>query len=128
MKHMMESLIALQDLQLKSGAQTGAAKEEITKLRANVPDPVLAHFDRLLARGKKGIALVKNGVCTGCHLKVSSGTFGNLWNTNEIHLCATCGRYLYLPPQAETEAPKVEAVAAKVKKPRKKAKLELAAP
>lgn len=127
MKHAMESLIALQELQLRNGGQTEAVKEEIAKLRGNVPEPILAHFDRLLARGKKGVAVVNNGVCSGCHLRVSSGTLGNLWNTNEIHLCDSCGRYLYLPPQSEIDIAKARPAPEKTRKRRAKPDLQLAA-
>src|SRR5687768_4017755 len=122
MKTVMETLITLQELELKTGRQTAASKEEIARLRSNVPAPILGHFDRLLARGKKGVALAINGVCSACHLKISSGTMGNLWDTNNIHLCDSCGRYLYLPPQTEAAAPE-PTPAVKARKPRKKAEL-----
>jgi predicted nucleic acid-binding Zn-ribbon protein len=125
MKIVMESLLALQELQLRSSRQTAATKEEITRLRSNVPEPILGHFDRLLARGKRGVALARKGVCSECHLKISSGTLGNLPDINSIHLCDSCGRYLYLPP-TDTSAPEPTPVPAKIRKPRKRAELALA--
>ena len=126
MKKVMESLIALQELQLKA-RKSAVSKEEIINLRSTVPDPILAHFDRLISRGKKGVALVRNGVCSACHLKISSGTLGQLPYSTDIHLCDSCGRYLYLPPETETPAP-VETKPAKqtTRKPRKKAELAVA--
>ncbi|MBI2496883.1 MAG: hypothetical protein HYV75_02790, partial [Opitutae bacterium] len=38
--------------------QAGATTEETDKLRAQVPAVVLAHFDRLIAQGRKGVAEV----------------------------------------------------------------------
>ena len=112
----MESLIALQAIQLKRGRQTSAAKEDIAKLRSNVPEGILGHFDRLITRGKKGVAVARNGVCGECHLKISSGTWANLPHRSDIHLCDTCGRYLYLPPQTAAQAPSAPAKAAKSRK------------
>ena len=117
----MESLIALQQIQLKRLRQTAAVKEEIAKLRTDIPEGILGHFDRLLARGKKGVAIARNGVCSECHLRISSGTLGSLPHRNDIHLCDSCGRYLYLPPQIAAVAPEPAPVRAKAPKPRRKA-------
>lgn len=113
MKNVLARLITLQDLQLKRGRKTAATTEEIRRLRAGIPEPVLAHFDRMLARGKTGVAIANNGVCGGCHLRISSGTWGNLRDTNRIHLCDSCGRYLYLCTESETPPPKVSEKAKK---------------
>ena len=122
----MESLVALQEIQLKRPRQTAATKEEITKFRSDIPEGILGHFDRLLARGKKGVALARNGVCTECHLKISSGTWANLPRKSDIHLCDSCGRYLYLPPQADIALPDPVAAPAKPAKSRKKKEPALA--
>jgi predicted nucleic acid-binding Zn-ribbon protein len=91
----MENLAALQEIQLRDGISAETPK--VKKLRAQVPESILAHFERLIARGKKGVALVHAGVCSECHLRLSSGTLGSLAHTEEIHKCDNCGRYLLLP-------------------------------
>ncbi|MDE3067765.1 MAG: hypothetical protein KGJ60_09460 [Verrucomicrobiota bacterium] len=98
----MEKLLALQQLQLRSKALSPADEREVSKLREGVPAPVLGHFDRLIARGKKGVAHVRHGVCAECHIRASTGTLGTLAAGTDIQLCGNCGRYLYLP---EDEAP-----------------------
>ena len=93
------------------------------ELRAKIPAPILGHYDRLLARGKKGVAIVSNQVCTGCHMSVPIGVITMLMRGEDIQLCDTCGRYLYLPapvavPAAEPPAdkkPEKSAKPAKVK-------------
>ena len=80
-----------------------------TELRNIVPQPILAHYDRLVTRGKKGVAIVRNQVCTGCHMKLPIGTINTLMQQHDIQLCDTCGRYLYLP--AEPVAPEPPAAA-----------------
>jgi hypothetical protein len=127
MKNVLERLITIQDLQLKRGRQTAATKEEITRLRADIPEPILAHFDRMLARGKKGVAIANHGVCMGCHLKISSGTWGNLQHSSDIHLCDSCGRYLYRPPETETAPPQLAPPRVKARKRTRNSEIGLAA-
>ena len=91
----MENLVTLQDLQLRD--RIPAENPKVKKLRAQVPESILARFDRLVARGKKGVATVRAGVCSECHLRLSSGTLGGLGHTEEIHICDNCGRYLLRP-------------------------------
>jgi predicted nucleic acid-binding Zn-ribbon protein len=117
----MESLMALQAAQLKPARHTATAKEDIAKLRNGIPEGILGHFDRLLARGKKGVSIARNGVCSECHLKISSGTWANLPHRSDIHLCDTCGRYLYLPPQTAADALEGPSDPSKAPKSRKKA-------
>lgn len=97
MRKMMEDLLTLQRFHFDPRAKEGVSQAEIQKLRVSVPAPVLAHFDRMLARGKKGVAIVRNGVCSGCHLRLTSGTSADILDHTEIHVCDSCGRYLYLP-------------------------------
>jgi len=71
----------------------------IKGLRAEIPAPVLAHYDRLRSRGKKGVSVIRNNVCSGCHMGVAIGTIVTLKKGKDIQLCGSCGRYLYLPPE-----------------------------
>ncbi len=93
----MDRLRALQRLEFGPGARTAAAKVELEKLRAAVPSSILAHYERLVAHGKKGVAVARNGVCGECHLRIPSGTLAALVYTDEVSLCENCGHYLYLP-------------------------------
>jgi NMD protein affecting ribosome stability and mRNA decay len=45
------------------------------------------------------VAIVRNGVCTECHLKVAIGALASLAHETDIQLCGNCGRYLFLPAQ-----------------------------
>ena len=90
------------------------------ELRSYIPQPVLAHYDRLVARGKKGVAIIRNQVCTGCHMRLPIGTINTLMQKQDIQLCDSCGRYLYLPEQ--TEAPVAEPVLTAQPKPKRKRK------
>jgi predicted nucleic acid-binding Zn-ribbon protein len=97
MRQIMQQLLALQALELDTKPLTLKHEGEILKLREKVPAAILTHFNRLIARGKKGVAIARNGVCSECHLRVTPGTLASLAYTTETHLCDNCGRYLYLP-------------------------------
>lgn len=104
----MDQLLALQKLALDPKPLTPDHKAEVLKLRERVPAPILGHFDRLIARGKKGVAIARNDACGECHLRLPSGTLAALAYTDEVHLCDNCGRYLYLPanePLGLTDSP-----------------------
>jgi hypothetical protein len=68
----------------------------IESLRTKVPPQILGHYDRMVARGKKGIALVRNGVCRECHVRLAIGAMQVLRHGSDIQLCGNCGRYLHL--------------------------------
>ena len=91
-----------------------------TELRSSIPQPILGHYDRLVARGKKGVAVVRNQVCTGCHMRLPIGTINTLLQRQDIQLCDSCGRYLYIPQQTEAVTPEpVPAAPPKAKRKRK---------
>ena len=93
----VESLLAMQNIEWQKRNPTPAQKAESQALRAKVPAGVLEKFDRLIGRAKKAVAIVRSGVCGECHLRLSSGTVASLAYTTEIHYCDNCGRFLYLP-------------------------------
>jgi len=100
--------IVLQNLLKLQALEFGATREkntdaQIAELRGKVPQPILGHYDRLRARDKKGVAIVRNQSCTGCHMHVPIGLITVLMRGEDIQLCESCGRYLYLPDPAEAE-------------------------
>jgi hypothetical protein len=76
----------------------GASRRSITEsLRTAVPEPILAHFLRLIGQGRKAVALVRHGVCSECHIRVPSSIVAALVKPKDVHLCEQCGCYLLLP-------------------------------
>lgn len=114
MNALLQTLLKLQAIDF-AGSPDKATEAQAVELRAQIPPPILGHYQRLIARGKKGIALVKNHTCTGCYMRQPLGKITTLMRGDDIQLCDSCGRYLYLP--SEAEAAPVEA--AVVEKPRK---------
>ncbi len=100
----IELLNELQGIELlyrKSADQ----KARLQELRKTIPDPLLGHYDRLMVRGKKGVALVQHGVCGGCRMRLPSGVYGLLLRDDDIAMCDNCARYLLLVKEPETESP-----------------------
>jgi hypothetical protein len=98
MKDLVQNLVQLQSLEF-SGDKNAPAVAAVAALRAKIPQQILAHYDRLVARGKKGLAAVRGQVCSGCHMQVPLGVVNTLKQGLDIQLCESCGRYLYLPPE-----------------------------
>lgn len=119
MNNVIEPLFELQNLEDKAATQDHDSA--IQRLRKKIHPQILIHYDRLRARGKKGVALVRNGVCTECHMRLASGTYATLLRVEDIMICDNCGRYLHLDPSGAKTAE--EAAAASVAaKPVKKAR------
>ena len=103
MNSILQNLLKLQALEFGETA-TKNVEAQTTELRGLIPLPILGHYDRLVVRGKKGVAIVRNQVCAGCHMHVPIGQITTLMRDEDVQLCESCGRYLYLPDPAETEA------------------------
>ena len=92
-KKTISTLLTLQTLELQSPKKRGS---EALKLREQIPAEMLTRFDKFLGRGKKGVALVQNGVCRGCQIGVPVGIVNSLIEGVGTQVCGNCGRYLYL--------------------------------
>jgi hypothetical protein len=123
MMDLLQNLLKLQAIDFADATDKNS-EAEAADLRTKIPPQILGHYDRLVARGKKGVALVRNQVCTGCHMRLPIGTINTLMQETDIQLCDSCGRYLALAP--EPAAPAEPAPASKqdapkpARKPRKK--------
>lgn len=119
MNAILQNLLKLQTLEF-GGVSGKGVESQIAELRGLIPQPILGHYDRLRVRGKKGLTVVRNQVCTGCYMHVPIGQITVLMRDEDIQLCESCGRYLYLPDPAEPQ-PEEPAKAAKADaKPAKK--------
>jgi hypothetical protein len=119
MNELLQNLLKLQTLDFADPSPKSAEKQK-AEIRSKIPAQVLGHYDRLVVRGKKGVAIVRDQVCTGCHMRLPIGTITTLMHGNDIQLCDTCGRYLCLEAIQTAAAPAPEPAPKPVKKPRKK--------
>lgn len=90
----------LADLETKSKALASQQQELETDrqaLAAQIDDDVLDQFERLFnSKGDAAVVAVEHGVCTGCHMKVTTATAASVKAGKEIVNCENCGRILYL--------------------------------
>lgn len=102
MNELIQNLVQLQALEFgdEKNAKVDAA---MAALRAQIPAQILGHYERLVARGKKGVAAVRGQVCSGCHMQVPLGVVMNLRHGQDLQLCENCGRYLCLPSTGEEQ-------------------------
>ncbi len=74
--------------------------EELTRERADlagkIDEDLLGLFERLFkSKGDAAVVAIEHGVCTGCHMKVTSATTAHARVGKEIVSCENCGRILY---------------------------------
>ena len=90
----------LADLEIKSKAlekQQAELTNEREALASKIDADVLDQFERLFnSKGDAAIVAVERGVCTGCHMKVTTATAAGVKAGKEIVNCEQCGRILYL--------------------------------
>jgi uncharacterized protein len=90
----------LTDLETKSkalGSQQQELETEREALAAQIDADLLDQFERLFnSKGDAAVVAVEHGVCTGCHMKVTTATASRVKVGKEIVSCENCGRILYL--------------------------------
>jgi len=117
MNELLQNLIKLQAIEFEETTEK-IAGATIAELRGRIPAQVLGHYDRLVARGKKGVTAIRGENCSSCHIRVPIGAIMTLKRGEDIQLCESCGRYLFLPDTAEVAAPPVVVPPARKKKTR----------
>jgi uncharacterized protein len=99
----VKELISRQMVNLEEKSKTLQSRlEELRKDRAelahNINEDVLGRFERLFnSKGDAAVVAVEHGVCTGCHMKVTTATAARVKAGKEIVSCENCGRILYEP-------------------------------
>jgi predicted nucleic acid-binding Zn-ribbon protein len=90
----------LVDLESKSTAletQQRELESERKALASKIDADLLDQFERLFnSKGDAAVVAVEHGVCTGCHMKVTTATRSRVKAAKEIVSCENCGRILYL--------------------------------
>jgi uncharacterized protein len=89
------------DLDEKSKAlesQLQGLTTERSNLATKIDEDLLAGFERLFkSKGDAAVVAIEHGVCTGCHMKVTTATAAGVKAGKEIVSCENCGRILYDP-------------------------------
>jgi|GEM_PF-1941316 predicted nucleic acid-binding Zn-ribbon protein len=74
--------------------------EKIQELRRQVPGKVLSLHDKLARQYADPLTALVNGVCQGCHQKISHGLHCQTASPQRLLQCEHCGRLLYVQSQA----------------------------
>lgn len=69
-----------------------------------IDQEILFKFQRIIQRNDEGIVMVKNGVCTGCHMILPAQFANTVKKGDSIIFCPYCSRILYYEETAEDEA------------------------
>ena len=87
------------DLNEKSKAldsQLEALTTERSELAGKIDEDLLDRFERLFeSKGDAAVVAIEHGVCTGCHMKVTTATASQVRAGKELVSCENCGRILY---------------------------------
>jgi predicted nucleic acid-binding Zn-ribbon protein len=87
------------DLEEKSKAlesQLQGLGKERSELAGKIDEDLLGRFERLFkSKGDAAVVAIEHGVCTGCHMKVTTATAAQVRAGKEIVSCENCGRILY---------------------------------
>ena len=89
----------LSDLEVKSKTLRSREEElvkERSALASEINADLLNRFERLFkSKGDAVVVAIEHGVCTGCHMKVTTATAARVKAGKEIVSCENCGRILY---------------------------------
>jgi hypothetical protein len=119
-KKIISHLLTLQTMSLETPGKDSA---DARALREQIPAQIMDRFDKFLLRGKKGVALVQNGVCKGCQIQVPLNVINSLILGLDALTCGNCGRYLFLSDADALAFRDRNAPVITVPKPRKAPKL-----
>ncbi len=93
----ISTLRELQKLEFANKKKPGVVSaKKIEELRLKVPEVILGHHDRLIAKNKKSVVAIHNNVCGGCFLALPGGEKARVALQQDLHICQNCGRYLYV--------------------------------
>jgi len=93
----VQNSIARQTADLEAlESQLQALSKERSELAGKIDEDLLVSFERLFkSKGDAAVVAIEHGVCTGCHMKVTTATAAQVKAGKEIVSCENCGRILY---------------------------------
>lgn len=101
--HAATSAIIEEDLaklvERKVNCEAAIAEQEAERAThtTGIDEFLLSQYDRIFKhKGDSAVAPLTNGICGGCHMKVTASTLNKAKGEKEIAQCEQCGRMLYV--------------------------------
>jgi len=88
-------LMRLESLSRADAEHSEALEQKIEQVRSCISRRVLAHYDRLKARGGQPVVAVEEEICLGCNIQLSSAFAQELRDSQKVMTCPNCTRFLY---------------------------------
>jgi len=88
----------IRDLRTREVSQTAELKQaqaDVAVAREPIDVPSIRIYDRIAARGLPACVPMREGKCSGCHLKVSSEAESDSRKGDKLATCDQCGRIVY---------------------------------
>lgn len=82
----------------ETDSEIQSLEKERKKIANTLPAELLEKYEFIFKkRESKGIAAIRDGVCTGCHMSIPPQTVFDVRKYLEIFYCQYCSRILYYP-------------------------------
>jgi len=83
---------------LESEKKSAFSKKE--KLVGEVPQKILSFYQKIRRwAGNSAVVPVKQQACYGCFMKINDKVYAEVIKSEEITMCPSCGRILYMPDE-----------------------------
>jgi fructose-specific phosphotransferase system IIA component len=89
-------LMRLESMRKTDEQQAAALKQKVAQVRSCISPRVLAHYDKLRARGGQPVVAVEEEICLGCNIQLSSSFAQELRDSQKVMTCPNCTRFLYV--------------------------------
>lgn len=90
-----EELKQLAERVANSRSQIAEIEAERAGVATKVEESLLQRYDRLFDKKAPAVVELENGICGGCHMKVTAATLSAVRADKVITSCENCGRILY---------------------------------
>ncbi|MGI8605271.1 MAG: zinc ribbon domain-containing protein [Verrucomicrobiales bacterium] len=94
-KRVEEELAQLSERKANADAQIGGLEAERKGIAANVDVDLLFRYERIFDKKAPAVVPLDNGICGGCHMKLTASTLTTTKAAKSITSCEQCGRILY---------------------------------
>jgi hypothetical protein len=89
-------------------AQAEQKSVEREGLVAALPAPLRESYERLRQNKRtNAVVPIRNGQCTGCHMKVSPNLINEISRGKKLMACESCARIVYLEEEASKPHPSI---------------------